>query len=75
MPDQDTTQDISIAVLQEKLKNLEALTKTSLAKIKVLEEDKDRALRWGIILLGTAVISLGTWIFNHIIFMDKAVHP
>lgn len=73
MADQDNSQNIQIAVLQEQLKNLEALAAISLRKIEVLEQDKERALRWGIILLGTAVLSMGSWIFTH--FFDKLPHP
>lgn len=73
MADQDKSQDISIAVLQEQLKNLEALAAASLKKIEALEKDREHALRWGIMLLGTAVVSMGTWIFNH--FIDKVPHP
>ena len=32
-----------------------------------LQKDRDNAFRWGIIVLGTAVIGMGTWIFNFII--------
>lgn len=38
-------------------------------EISKLKADRDAALKWGIMLLGTAVLSMGTWIFN--LFSDK----
>lgn len=32
-----------------------------------LQKDRESALRWGILVLGGAVISMGTWIFNFVI--------
>ena len=32
--------------------------------LDTLKEERDRALRWGIIALGTAVMGMGTWIVN-----------
>ena len=29
-----------------------------------LKDERDKALRWGIIALGTAVMGMGTWIVN-----------
>jgi flagellar hook-basal body complex protein FliE len=62
---------ITIAVLKEKLDNLEEQQQKAEAKLAALEKDRDNALRWGIMLLGTAVLSMGTWIFNR--FFDKAL--
>lgn len=69
---EDNTQDVSIAVLQEKLKNLEMLAVASLKKIEALEEDRAKALKWGIMLLGTAVLSMATYIFNNL--MGRVPH-
>jgi hypothetical protein len=35
-------------------------------KVKELTDDRDRALKWGILTLGSAVLGLGTWVFNFI---------
>ncbi len=35
-------------------------------KVESLASDRDSALRWGIVMLGTAVIGMGTWIFNFV---------
>lgn len=32
--------------------------------IKALEDERNKALRWGITALGAAVMGMGTWIFN-----------
>lgn len=37
------------------------------AKIAALEDERNKALRWGVLTLGTALISLVTWIGNKII--------
>ena len=53
MPSQETINAIAaerIAALEDKLNKL--------------AEDRDKALKWGIITLGSIVIGLLTWIFN-----------
>jgi hypothetical protein len=57
---------ITVAVLEEKLKNLEAMLQKTDGKLKALERDRDSALKWGIMILGTAVVSMGAWIFKYI---------
>lgn len=37
------------------------------AKITALEAERNQALKWGVLTLGTALISLVTWIGNKII--------
>lgn len=32
--------------------------------IKALEDERTKALKWGITVLGAAVMGMGTWIFN-----------
>lgn len=39
-------------------------------KLDELNKDKQKALIWGITLLGTAVMAMGSWIFRH---FEKAV--
>jgi hypothetical protein len=64
---QGDSTETAVARLQERLNNLEDLAKTTEAKTEALEKDRENALKWGIMLLGTAVISMATWIFNHFI--------
>lgn len=33
-------------------------------KIAALQEERNHFLRWGIIVLGSAVVAMGVWIFN-----------
>lgn len=53
MPSQETTN----ALADQRLDVLEE-------KVRKLAEDRDQALKWGILTLGTAVMGLATWIFN-----------
>ncbi len=46
-----------VELLREKLDALEK-------KVQVLTEDRDKALRWGIMTLGAMVAGMGLWIFN-----------
>ena len=57
---------IAVAVLEEKLKNFELMLQKTDGKLKALERDRDSALKWGIMILGTAVVSMGAWIFKYI---------
>ena len=34
------------------------------AKVERLEADRDKAMRWGILALGSAVVGMGMWIFK-----------
>ena len=34
--------------------------------IKALQDERNRALKWGIMTLGSAVVAMGYWIFNAI---------
>ena len=42
---------------EKRIEDLEAL-------VKSLVNDRERALRWGIMALGAAVLAMGTYIFN-----------
>lgn len=61
---------VAIAVLQERLNNLEEDFQRANAKVKELEQDRNKALKWGIALLGSAVITMAGWIFK---YFEKAV--
>ncbi len=52
---------VRLALLEEKVKELES---DSEHRITSLEKDRDSALRWGIVVLGTSVLSMGAWIFK-----------
>ena len=41
-------------------------------KVETLDGDRNRALLWGVLTLGTAVVGMGMWIFNLIV---GKVHP
>jgi peptidoglycan hydrolase CwlO-like protein len=50
-----------IATLEKTIKtNMESFNKA----LESLQKDRESAMRWGIIVLGGAVLSMGTWIFN-----------
>lgn len=61
---------IAIAILQERLNNLEEDHKAALAEINELKQDRNKALKWGIALLGSAVITMASWIFK---YFEKAI--
>lgn len=46
---------------------LATLRKDTAARIKALEDERNHALWWGIITLGTSVLGLVTWIWSFII--------
>ena len=54
----------TVAVLEEKIKNLEILISRTDSKLRALEKDRDNALKWGIMVLGTVFISMGSYIFK-----------
>jgi hypothetical protein len=37
------------------------------AKIAALEDERNKALKWGVLSLGSAVLAMGYWIFNKVI--------
>jgi hypothetical protein len=55
---------VTVAVLQEKISALEDHLHRSDSKIKALEKDRDNAIKWGLMILGTAVVSMASWIFK-----------
>lgn len=69
MDDSDTHTAVVIAVLQEKINSLEERQDQDAKKIAALEQDRNNALRWGIMVLGSAVVSMGAWIFQ--LFSDR----
>lgn len=69
MDDSNTQTAVVIAVLQEKINSLEERQDNDAKKIAALEQDRNNALRWGIMVLGSAVVSMGAWIFQ--LFSDR----
>lgn len=50
---------LHIQQMDQKITQLEA-------QVESLRADREKAMRWGIMSLGAAVLGLGTWIFNFI---------
>lgn len=62
--------EVAIALLHEKIETLtEALARTDRA-LTSLQGERDKALRWGLVVLGSAVLSMGLWIFA---LLEKAL--
>lgn len=62
----NTEQAVTVAVLEQKVKTLEEHLASTDKQLKALQRDRDSALKWGLMVLGSAVLSMGTWIFNSI---------
>jgi hypothetical protein len=62
MPQHQDQAAITAAAVEEALmaQRVEILE----TQLKELREDRDKFLKWGIIVLGGAVVGLVTWIFN-----------
>ena len=60
----DIDEAVEYAKLKKDVETLNAVVETQGKVIQSLQKDRDSALRWGILALGTAVVSMGTWIFN-----------
>lgn len=57
-PSQLSTEDaIAFALAKKQLQDMEE-------RLISLEKDRDSALRWGLIVLGSSVVSMGLWIFK-----------
>lgn len=57
---------INVAVLQEKIVALEARLTVSEQHTAALVKDRDNAVKWGLMTLGAAVLSMGSWIFHFV---------
>lgn len=65
MPEHNS--EVDIAVLQQQLIALKDKQDTDHRALEALQKDRDRALIWGILVLGSTVLSLGAWIFKNIL--------
>jgi len=59
--------EVDIAVLQQQVIQLKDKQETDHKALEALQKDIDRALIWGILVLGSTVLSLGAWIFKNIL--------
>jgi hypothetical protein len=48
------------------MKAIEDHLKETDKKVAALEEERNKAMKWGIGVLGAAVLGMGSWIFNFI---------
>lgn len=62
----EQSNEVNIAVLQQQLISLKEKQEVDHKALEALQKDRDRALVWGIIVLGSTVISLGAWILKNI---------
>ena len=60
----DEQQNVNIAVLLNEVSHLKTKIETVTSLLKELQKERDHALRWGIMLLGTVVLSMASWIFK-----------
>lgn len=57
MPQLDQNSEVEMALLKKEVEDQEI-------RLRKLEKDRDSALRWGIVVLGSSVLSMGAWIFK-----------
>lgn len=60
----ETLQALEKQNFQSRLIELEKQSLAQKVVLDGLKDERDRALKWGIIALGTAVLGMGTWIIN-----------
>jgi hypothetical protein len=58
--------EIKIVLLIEGQTRMEQEITEANAKIKALEDERNKALKWGVMSLGSAVLAMGYWILNKI---------
>lgn len=59
-------QETEIALLKKDLAALTAQLADNQSAITALQDERNQALRWGLMSLGAAVLGLSSWIFNQI---------
>lgn len=64
------SQEVTIALLKKAVESLtdelHEAKKVFTRDIEALQDERNRALKWGIMSLGTAVMGMAYWIFNQI---------
>lgn len=65
MPDHST--EVDIAVLQQQVIAIKEKQAADHKALEALQNDRDRALVWGVIVLGSTVISLAAWIVKNVL--------
>lgn len=55
------------ANLKRVIEKAEADAKANAEKIEALEDKRTKALKWGVMTLGTAVMGMAYWIFDKVI--------
>jgi len=61
---QDIDDAVAVALLQERMKSIEKALEAQAVETASLKKDRDSALRWGIVILGSSVLSMAAWIFK-----------
>ncbi len=64
MPTPSTTEAVQAALALKRIEDLERQLDELKEEHRDLKNDRDKFLRWGVITLGGAVVTLVTWIFN-----------
>jgi len=60
----EPSQETQLALLTQWKAQMEAHITNTDKVIQKMQDERSNALLWGIISLGTAVVGMGTWIFN-----------
>ena len=60
------SQETEIALLQKDVASLTQRLADTVRDIEALQDERNRALKWGIMTLGSAVVAMGYWIFNQL---------
>lgn len=55
--------------IEETKREAEAAASDNAKKIAALEDERTKALKWGVMTLGTAVMGMVYWIFDHLPIM------
>lgn len=62
----DISQETQIALLTAEVKAMQIAQAATAKDIEALQDERNRALKWGIMSLGGAVMGMAYWIFNQI---------
>lgn len=65
MSEQST--ETQLALLEQWRESVEAHIKATDAAVMALQDERTKALKWGIVTLGTAVIAMGSWMWSFVV--------